>query len=120
MSPAGICYALAAFVAFRDLITIPRGAAMQRAGIVASALLVVSAGWSMRLVGSEYSLRAAAAKVRTEWAFEDEWETANHITIRTPQQIALRQQLYDDAIWRRRAPRQLSLRWPSRLFDTTQ
>lgn len=120
MSPAGICYALAAFVAFRDRITIPGGVMMRHAGISTAALLVVSMCWSMRLVGIEYNLRAMAASVRTEWAFEDEWETTNHITIRTPQQVALRQQLYDDAIWRRHAPRQLSLRWPARVFDTTQ
>jgi hypothetical protein len=120
MSPAGICYALAAFVAFRDRITIPSGVMMRHAGISAAALLVVSMCWSMRLVGIEYNLRAVAASVRTEWAFEDEWETTNHITLRTPQQVALRQQLYDDAIWRRPAPRQLSLRWPARVFDTTQ
>jgi hypothetical protein len=120
MSPAGICYALAAFVAFRDLITIPRGMAVRRAGIAVTALAVVSVGWSIRLLGIEYNLRHMAASVRTEWAFEDEWEATNHITIRTPREAALKQQLYDDAIWRRPAPRQLSLRWPSRFFDVTQ
>lgn len=123
MSPAGVFYALAAFVAFRHLIVVPTsstGLSRRPATALIVLLAVVSTGWGLRLLGIDYSLLATAESVRTEWAFDYEWEANNRISITSPAGAALKRTLYDDAIWRRPAPRQLALRWAERVFDKTQ
>jgi hypothetical protein len=120
MSPAGAFYAMAAFIAIRTLLAVP-SRAFGRASIVP--LLVVAllaTGWGWRMLGIHYSLRMRAETTRSEWAYEDLWETANHITIDTPQAASLKQALMDDAIWRRPAPPRLDLGWAEQGFDKTQ
>ena len=122
MSPAGVFYALAAAVALRELMSqrdrqgAPRGLLSGRW----SCWLLVSAGWGWRLLGIHYSLRATAAQARSDWAFEDEWETRNHERIETAEAKSLRRTLLDDAIWRRTAPPRLDLGWADHAFDKTQ
>jgi len=65
-------------------------------------------------------LRAEAAKVRAEWAYEDEWEARNRILISTAEGAALKRTLLDDAIWRRPAPPRLDIGWADQAFDQTQ
>jgi hypothetical protein len=121
MSPAGVFYALAAAVALRELVQRATRMIPARTSIWTVAMLaVISAGWGWRLLGIHYSLRAAAADVRSEWAFEDEWEAASHTRIDTPEAVSLKQTLRDDALWRRAAPPRLGLRWPEHAFDKTQ
>ena len=119
MSPAGVFYALAAFVALRHLV-VTSSAASSSAWQAAAAVLVIIivAGWSVRLVGIHYLLRSTAGTVRTEWAFVDDWQARNGITMTTPGAQQLKQTLYDDAIWRRPAPPRVALQWPDRVFDT--
>ncbi len=119
MSPAGVFYALAAFVAFRHLIASPHLWWSSSRGAAAAVLIaVVAAGWSVRLVGIHYLLRSTAGTVRTEWAFVDDWQARNRITIASPDRLQLKQTLYDDAIWRRPEPPRVALRWADRVFDT--
>ncbi len=121
MSPAGVFYALAAAVALRECVQRATRMMPARTSIWTVAMLaVISAGWGWRLLGIHYSLRAAAADVRAEWAFEDEWEAASHTRINTPEGVSLKQTLLDDALWRRPAPPRLGLRWPEHAFDKTQ
>jgi hypothetical protein len=123
MSPAGTLYAIAAFVAMRELLIVMSlsRTRVNRVSTVSLALLVaLSAGWGWRFVGIEYNLRTRAADVRSEWAFEDAWETSNHIQIDTAEAAALKRTLVDDAIWRRKAPPRLALKWPREFFDTPQ
>ena len=121
MSPAGVFYALAAAVALRELLT---GTGHQRAArsraLAAAVLVCVSTLWGWRLLGIHYSLRAEAAKVRAEWAYEDEWEARNRILISTAEGAALKRTLLDDAIWRRPAPPRLDIGWADQAFDQTQ
>jgi hypothetical protein len=121
MSPAGVFYALAAAVAIRELLTEGARTIPRRVPVWTVVLLaLISAGWGWRLLGIQYNLRAKAADVRAEWAYEDEWEVANHTQIQTPAAIALKRSLLDDAIWRRPAPPHLQMRWADHAFDTTQ
>lgn len=121
MSPAGVFYALAATVAIRELLIVKRSAVTRSAPIWAVALLaLISTGWGWKLLGIHYSLRARAAATRAEWAYEDEWETANRISLVTPDALALKRALVDDATGKREAPPQLQMRWAERVFDKTQ
>jgi hypothetical protein len=121
MSPAGVFYALASFAALRELIVVTprmrRGAAPAWTVIM---LVLISAGWGWRLLGIHYSLRVTAANVRSEWAFEDEWETTSRIRISSTEAVALKRTLLDDAIWRRPAPPHLDVGWADHAFDKTQ
>jgi hypothetical protein len=121
MSPAGVFYALAATVALRDLVestftTVPSLVPTWTMIV----LVAISTGWGWRLVGIHYNLRMRAADLRTEWAFEEDWEAANPGRITTPQAVALKRALMEDAMWRRRAPPRLQLRWTEHAFDKTQ
>ena len=119
MSPAGVFYALAAFAAFRQLIvTFPAALSANRRAATALLIAIVAAGWSVRLVGIHYLLRSTAGTVRTEWAFVDDWQERNKVTIASPDQQQLKQTLYDDAIWRRPEPPHVALGWADRVFDT--
>lgn len=119
MSPAGVFYALAAFVALRDLV-FNGGRRLPVRALSVVLLLVISSCWGWKLLGIHYSLRITNAATRADWAYEDEWETSNRIAIRTPEALALRQTLIDDAIWRRPAPPRLDLGWVESTFDKTQ
>jgi hypothetical protein len=118
MSPAGVFYALAAFVAFRQLMTFPAASSSARRAATVVLIAIVAAGWSVRLVGIHYLLRSTAGTVRTEWAFVEDWQARNRITLATPDSQLLKQTLYDDAIWRRPEPPRVALRWADRVFDT--
>jgi hypothetical protein len=79
---------------------------------------VVATGWSVRLVGIHYLLRSTAGTVRTEWAFVDDWEERNRVSMTRPEAARLKETLYADAIWRHPESRRLALRWGDRWFDT--
>jgi hypothetical protein len=120
MSPAGALYAMAAFVAIRALLAVPSRASAR--ALIAPLLVAafVATGWGWRMLGMHYNLRVRAETTRTEWAYEDLWETTNHITIDTPEAASLKQTLMDDAIWRRPVPPRLDLGWAEQGFDKTQ
>jgi hypothetical protein len=121
MSPAGVFYALAATVAIRELLIVDRSAVTRSARVWAVALLaIISTGWGWKLLGIHYSLRARAAETRAEWAYEDEWEAANRVSLATPDALALKRALIDDAMGNRKAPPQLQMPWAERAFDKTQ
>lgn len=121
MSPAGVFYALAASVAMRELLFRSRSRSLRLVRALTVILLaVISTGWGWKLLGIHYNLRATAAQTRSDWAYEDEWEESNRIEIRTPEAVALKQALIDDAIWRRPAPPRLDVGWAESAFDQTQ
>jgi hypothetical protein len=121
MSPAGVFYALASAIALRELMTGGIRPFPHRLQVVAVVTLgLISTGWGWRQLGIHYSLRAEATSVRSEWAYEDEWETRNRIRVETQEAIALKRTLLDDAILRRPAPPRLEIRWADRSFDKTQ
>jgi hypothetical protein len=119
MSPAGVFYALLAYVAMRHLLewwsASPRSVAATLA--VSGLLILVSAGWAVRLVGLHVSLRDQAARVREDWATADQELGAAAIGALTPGGLALKHQLQQDALTIRPWPPGLWLPLDRRLFD---
>jgi hypothetical protein len=73
MSPAGMFYAAALFIAIRDLLQRVRYPSA-RAAWLAIPLLVLSTGWTLRAVTLVESLRASAFVNRNDWALAEERE----------------------------------------------
>jgi hypothetical protein len=116
MSPAGLFYGAAAYFVFRE-----RLSGASAVSIAPAVALLLAVGWSVRFVGIHESLRARALSVREEWAYYDDWvrEQPRPMPL-TPEEQAIKQHLYDDAVLR--APRvpQPSLGVTERLFDFSQ
>jgi hypothetical protein len=70
MSPAGAFYAAAAYAALRRVTWPTTGSAVIAVSVAA---LVLASCWSVRAVGVHLNLRESAFKVRTDWAFADQW-----------------------------------------------
>jgi hypothetical protein len=123
MSPAGMFYAAAAYAVLRHVATAdahsPRLA--PSLAVAPALLLLISIGWTVKLIGIHDSLRARASSVRDEWAYYDDWarEQRTDVSLNAAQ-TAIKRQLLDDAVRRPpRAPR-VSLGSMERLFDLTQ
>jgi hypothetical protein len=116
MSPAGLFYGAAAYFVFRE-----RLSGLKVVPIVPAVALLLAVGWSVRFIGIHESLRARALSVREEWAYYDDWvrEQPRPMPL-TPEEQAIKQHLYEDAVLR--APRvpQLSLGATEQLFDFSQ
>jgi len=83
--------------------------------------LLLAVGWSVRFIGIHESLRARALSVSDEWAYYDDWVREQpRPMLLTPEEQAIKQHLYEDAILR--APRvpQLSLGLTEQWFDFSQ
>ena len=121
MSPVGVFYGLAAATAVRGLLfdPAPRRPRWARTALHL-ALVVVVCGWSFRLLGIHYSLRQAAPVVRNEWAYIDDWQAHQRVAFTTPEQIRLRERLYQGAIVGGLRLPVLSGEWADRWFDITQ
>jgi hypothetical protein len=116
MSPAGLFYAAAAYFVFRELLFEPK-----MMSIAPALALLLAVGWSVRFVGIHESLRARALSVREEWAYYDDWvrEQPRPLAL-TPEEEAIKQHLYDDAVFRSPRVPQVSLGAMDRLFDFSQ
>ena len=116
MSPAGLFYAVAAYFVFRE-----RLAGVTAVSIAPAVAVLLAVGWSVRFIGIHESLRARALSVREEWAYYDDWvrEQPRPMPL-TPEEQAIQQHLYEDAVLR--APRvpEPSLGVTERLFDFSQ
>lgn len=99
MSPAGAFFAIAGFVAARNVLAWLPGRVSPRVAILAvvgTALL--SAAWAVRIIGTHVSLRGSAYAERNEWAYA-EGTLANEGIVLAAQDAALFRQLRDDAIY---------------------
>jgi hypothetical protein len=99
MSPAGAFFAIAGFVAARNILAWLPGRVSPRLAILAvvgTALL--SAAWAVRVIGTHVSLRRSAYAERNEWAYA-EGSLANEGIVLTGRDAALFRQLRDDAIY---------------------
>jgi hypothetical protein len=74
MSPAGLFYAAALFIAVRDLLTRMRARPSEMAVWIAIPLFVLSTGWSWRAATLVQTLRASAFVNRSDWAAAEERE----------------------------------------------
>ena len=115
MSPAGLFFAAAAYVACLDLVeSLPR-----RRGIAAvpaiAILTLLSAGWAVRLIGVHVALDSTAVEIRHQWATIDERMPRIRGGL-TPQERALKERLQDDAVRRYPVKPQVREEWTA-LFD---
>ena len=75
MSPAGMFYAAALFVALRDAVRRLSLPPLRRTAVLAAVpLLLLSAGWTLRAVTLVSTLRATAFVNRSDWAVAEEHE----------------------------------------------
>jgi hypothetical protein len=115
MSPGGVLYAVAAFVAMRAFLdTLPRLAPATAA--VLGVLVATNAGlWAFRAVGVHYQLRYDAFKTRNDWVEvlrpdkRDDWP-------RDPDELALTQRIRSEAINRRATSPSFMPRWADRYW----
>jgi len=73
VSVAGVLYALAAFVALRDLLDQRWLTKSWLSPAVAMVLLVVACGWTVRSAGLHYNLTLAAYRHRGDWLEVRDW-----------------------------------------------
>lgn len=100
-SPAGAFHALAASIAFGDLLArIGRTGSLRVETLAAClALALLSAAWSVRLVGIHYALREKAFVARNDWTEVAVGRPpADFDAARDPEGAALVRQLYDQAL----------------------
>jgi dTDP-L-rhamnose 4-epimerase len=73
MTPAGCVYALAAYVAIRDILQ--RGVAIHAVvrTVLAVMFVAMSMGWTVRTAGLHYNLSLAAFRNRTDWLEVEQW-----------------------------------------------
>jgi hypothetical protein len=115
VSPAGLFFAAAVFVACVDLVeTLPRATRAATSAVVL-VLAISSAGWAVRYVGIHAALDRTGFVVRQQWTRIDELVPLWRNTL-TPRELALKQQLQDDAIRRFRVSTYVREEW-TRLFD---
>jgi hypothetical protein len=95
MTPGEVFYGLAMFVSLKALVddTVIRHVRAERAVIVCALLTLVSAGWSIRAVSFYADMRVRAYKAQTDWVFVDDWLRDQHVTLTTPRQRMLVEQL---------------------------
>lgn len=116
MSPAGVAYAAAVFVAARALVaSLPQRTRL--GGVVVSlVLLLLSSTWAVRWVGMHAALDQTAMDVRQQWARVDEIMPRVRGNL-TPAEQALRDSLLNEAIQRSPASTVVREEW-TEWFDT--
>jgi hypothetical protein len=99
MGPAGVFYALAAFVAIASVV---RGADLSgprhRIAAVTVAVAIVASGWVVRTAGLHYQMHLIEFYDRNEWVYVDDWLAAQKSMPTTAEGKALVQQLREDAL----------------------
>lgn len=100
MSPAGVFYALAAFVGMRHALEWLGDAGRPRRVIIAAGcvLVIAVAGWSVRAVGLHYGMHRAAFNVRNEWVDVLQWLDQQGDPPRSESERQLVNALRDEAI----------------------
>jgi hypothetical protein len=75
LSPAGMFYAAALFIALRELLERSRASvSMPKAMLLAIPLIVLSGGWTLRAAGLVETMRETAFVNRNDWAVAEERE----------------------------------------------
>ena len=100
MSPAGVFYALAAFVALRHAVEWLTEAGRRRLAVVTvgCVLFVAASGWSIRAIGSHYLMHRTAFDFRNEWVDVQPWLEGQESLPRSEAEQRLVDGLRDEAI----------------------
>ena len=102
MGPAGVFYAIAAFVAVAHVLrSADRSGPRNAAVALTMALFVAASGWVVRTAGLHYQMHLMTFYDRNEWVYVDDWLVRQKSTPTTTEGKALVQQLRNDAIERR-------------------
>jgi hypothetical protein len=99
LSPAGVFFAAAVFVACSDLVDVP-GRSRRAAAGATVVLAVVSSLWAVRFLGVHAGLHQMGHEVRDQWAYVDDFLQRRNISILTPRQRAVTDRLQNDALRR--------------------
>ena len=95
LSPAGGLFAVAMTIAARHFIDAPQA---RRAGAAALVLAMLSGAWAFLAVGAHLELRTAAATMRSEWVYVDEWLQRASAVPTDRSALELKRRLQDDAV----------------------
>jgi hypothetical protein len=115
ISPGGLCYAIAAFIAVGAMVeSLPRRTAAV-ASVMALLLVATAALWTFRAAGVHYVLRYDAFKIRNDWV-EVLREDKRGDWPADPGERALTQRIRDEAIVRRVASPSFMPRWADRYW----
>jgi hypothetical protein len=98
MSPAGVFYAAALFVASRHLVERLPSMGRISAGAALVVLTALSLTWGVRQVGIHAALVQTSAQVREQWAYIGDWLVAWGYDPAPPRVRTLSRQLQDDAV----------------------
>ena len=109
VSPAGAFYAAAVFVAARHVLPSRLAVPAWRSAVATAACLLLASTWGVRAVGQHLNLRESGRKVRSEWAYAEDWFARQGLTIDKPRDVALLRHLQRDAIFTHPAPPRLPL-----------
>jgi len=115
MSPGGLFYAIATFVAVRALFERLPQQRLAIASLGAIFLATISALFAFRVAGVHYQLRSDAFKTRNDWVEvlrpdkHDDWP-------RDPDELALTRRLRTEAIDRRTTSPSFMPRWADRYW----
>jgi len=96
MGPAGVFYALAAFVAIAALVS----RFTTRAPALALVLFIAASGWVVRTAGLHYQMHLMAFNDRNEWVYVDDWLERQQSAPTTAEGKRLVDQLREDALER--------------------
>jgi hypothetical protein len=98
MSPAGVFYALAAFVAIREVVRRARPRTRLMNIAYGAALVVAASGWAVRTAGLHYQMHAMGFSVRNEWVYVDDWLARQQATPATDAGRHIVETLRNDAL----------------------
>jgi hypothetical protein len=99
MSPAGAFFAVAGFVAVRNVLTwVPSGIAPRMATAAIAGAALVSGAWATRVVGTHLNLRTGAYVERNEWVYAES-SLAEEQVVLTDTDRTLMRKLRDEAIF---------------------
>jgi hypothetical protein len=115
MSPAGLFYAIASFVAVRAVIDVLPTGTVAATSLAACFLVTVAALWTFRAAGVHYQLRYDAFTMRNDWVEvlrpdkHDDWPD-------DPAELALTRRIRAEAIGRRTTSPSFMPRWTDRYW----
>jgi hypothetical protein len=115
ISVGGLFYAVAAFIAVRELLARLPGLSLLPSTAIAVLLMATAALWTFRDLGVHYQLRYDAFKLRNDWAEvlradkREDWP-------RDPRVLELTKRLRDEAIAARTASPSFMPRWGDRYW----
>jgi hypothetical protein len=113
MSPAGAFFAIAGFVALRNMFGwLPVRPTQQFAATAMAVAAIVGMTWAARVVGTHLNLRTGAFVERNEWVYAESALAEEGVDLTDSDRVLMRQ-LRDDAIFVHPAPPPLELPFPA-------